>query len=43
MSSNHYKKTGNVGMFDTEFNKQDLSNIGNLLEKILNVVDFEMF
>ena len=43
MSSKNYKKTGNVGMFDSEFNKQDISSIGNPLEKILNVVNFEMF
>ena len=30
-------------MFDYEFSKQDLSTLGNPLEKISLVLDFEMF
>jgi len=38
-----YKKQGNTGLFDEEFTIQKLSKIGNPLEKISDVVDFEMF
>ena len=43
MGNKKYKKHGKVGMFDTEFAKQDLSNLGNPLEKIIKVLDFEIF
>ena len=38
-----YKKQGNKGLFDEEFTIQKLSKIGNPLEKINEVIDFEMF
>lgn len=38
-----YKKRGNKGLFDEEFTIQKLSKIGNPLEKIREVIDFEMF
>ncbi len=38
-----YKKQGNKGLFDEEFTIQKLSKIGNPLEKISQVIDFEMF
>ena len=38
-----YKMTGNRGLFDDEMNYERLSEIGNPLERILDVVDFEMF
>ena len=38
-----YKKQGNKGLFDEEFTVQKLSKIGNPLEKISQVIDFEMF
>jgi len=38
-----YKKQGNKGLFDEEFTMQKLSSIGNPLEKINNVIDFDMF
>lgn len=38
-----YKKTGNRGLFDDQDNYQKLSAIGNPLEKISLVIDFEAF
>ena len=43
MASKKYKKTGNRGLFDEEETYQKLSDIGNPLEKISKVIDFEMF
>lgn len=49
MSSNtkrnkyQYKPTGNVGLFDKEESVDLLSEIGNPLEKLLKVIDFELF
>ena len=38
-----YKTKGNRGFFDDEMNHERLSQIGNPLERILKVIDFEMF
>ena len=38
-----YKTRGNKGLFDEEFTKERLSTIGNPLESISKVIDFEMF
>ncbi len=38
-----YKQKGNKGLFDEEFTIQKLSKIGNPLEKISEVIEFEMF
>ena len=38
-----YKTQGKKGLFDEEFTKERLSSLGNPLEAIRNVVDFEMF
>ncbi|KAA6322457.1 hypothetical protein EZS27_028000 [termite gut metagenome] len=38
-----YKIRGNMGLFDTHNNKEKLSQIGNPLERLSKVVDFEMF
>jgi IS5 family transposase len=38
-----YKKSGNRGFFDEDKTYQNLSNIGNPLEMISKVIDFEMF
>ena len=38
-----YKTTGNQTLFDAENAAQKLSEIGNLLEKLDSVIDFEMF
>ncbi|MEZ4840264.1 MAG: hypothetical protein R2821_01755 [Flavobacteriaceae bacterium] len=38
-----YKSTGNKGLFDEQENIEKLSSIGNPLELINNVIDFEMF
>ena len=38
-----YKMTGTRGLFDDEMNYERLSEIGNPLERILEVVDFEIF
>jgi len=43
MKTQIYKKTGNRALFDEQETYQKLSNIGNPLEKISSVVDFEMF
>ena len=43
MSNENYKKTGRNGMFDSEFIQQDVSHLGNPLEKISKVLDFEIF
>jgi len=38
-----YKNKGNRGLFDEEMTCDKLSEIGNSLEKISLIVDFEMF
>ena len=38
-----YKTRGNQGLFDDEFTKERLSAMGNPLESISKVIDFEMF
>jgi IS5 family transposase len=38
-----YKSRGKKSLFDTEFTQERLSSIGNPLESISKVVDFEMF
>lgn len=38
-----YKVRGNKGLFDEEFTKERLSSMGNPLDMISKVVDFEMF
>jgi IS5 family transposase len=43
MEKQMYKTRGNKGLFDEQFNNEQLSSMGNPLEAISNVVDFEMF
>jgi len=43
MKHQKYKNSGNRGLFDEQETCQKLSAIGNPLEKINNVIDFEMF
>lgn len=43
MAKQSYKKTGNRGLFDEQETYQKLSALGNPLEKISLVVDFEVF
>ena len=38
-----YKNTGKAGLFDRDFSSEKLSRLGNPLEKLHKVVDFEMF
>ena len=38
-----YKTVGNRGLFDEEENRQKLSDLGNPLEMISKVIDFELF
>lgn len=38
-----YKITGNRGLFDEQENITKLATIGNPLEMISNVIDFEIF
>ncbi len=38
-----YKSRGNQGLFDEEFTKKRLSIMGNPLESISKVIDFELF
>jgi hypothetical protein len=43
MASQDYKMQGKKGLFDEQFTIDRLSEIGNPLEKISNVIDFEAF
>jgi len=43
MSMQVYKTKGEKGLFDEQFTIERLSAIGNPLEKISNVIDFELF
>jgi len=43
MTKKNYKQTGKVGLFDTDFTRDKLSKLGNPLEKLHKVIDFEMF
>src|SRR5680860_1543241 len=43
MASQDYKMQGKKGLFDEQFTIERLSEIGNPLEKISNVIDFEAF
>ena len=38
-----YKKLGSVTLFDAQNTKEVLSKLGNPLERLSQVVDFEMF
>jgi transposase, IS5 family len=38
-----YKAQGKIGLFDNQFAKQQLNDMGNPLEAVSKVVDFEMF
>ena len=38
-----YKKLGSVTLFDAQNTKENLSELGNPLERLSQVVDFEMF
>ncbi|NEW84248.1 MAG: IS5 family transposase [Mariniphaga sp.] len=40
---NAYKSQGKKGLFDEHFSTTHLSNMGNPLESISNVIDFELF
>jgi len=43
MLGNKYKNQGRVGLFDKEESVSKLSKLGNPLEKLHKVIDFEMF
>lgn len=43
MQKQMYKTRGNKGLFDEQFNNEQLSSMGNPLEAISKVIDFEMF
>ena len=43
MSSIRYKQRGYIGLFDKEATSTKLSKLGNPLEKLHKVIDFEMF
>lgn len=38
-----YKKLGSVTFFDTQNTKENLAALGNPLERLSQVIDFEMF
>ena len=42
-SKQTYKKQGNISLFDSEETMDKLNSLGNPLEKLSRVVDFEMF
>ncbi len=43
MKKQTYKRIGNCGLFDCEENTAKLDSLGNPLEKLSKVIDFEMF
>ena len=43
MSIFKYKQTGRMGLFDKEATSTKLSKLGNPLEKLHKIIDFEMF
>lgn len=43
MNKQHYKPTGKKSLFDEQFTSEKLSEIGNPLDMISKVIDFEMF
>ena len=43
MSTFKYKPTGRIGLFDQDETSTKLSRLGNPLEKLHNVIDFDMF
>ena len=43
MSIIQYKQTGRIGLFDKEASSEKLFKLGNPLEKLHKVIDFEMF
>ena len=43
MHTIRYKQSGNTGLFDKEETSSKLSKLGNPLEKLHKVIDFEMF
>jgi IS5 family transposase len=43
MSIFKYKQAGRIGLFDKDENSEKLSKLGNPLEKLHKVIDFEMF
>jgi transposase len=43
MTPQEYKSNGKKGLFDEQFTNERLSAIGNPLDKIGNVIDFESF
>jgi hypothetical protein len=38
-----YKQQGKTGLFDKDFASEKLSKLGNPLEKLHKVIDFEIF
>ncbi len=42
-SKQTYKKQGNISLFDSEDTMDKLNSLGNPLEKLSRVFDFEMF
>ena len=43
MSKFTFKPTGRIGLFDKDENSEKLTKLGNPLEKLHKVIDFEMF
>ena len=43
MNKQIYKTTGTRSLFDKQFSAEKLAEIGNPLEMISNVIDFDMF
>jgi len=43
MKKQIYKSAGKRGLFDEQFNKEHLTNMGNPIERLGNVIDFEWF
>jgi hypothetical protein len=43
MSVFQYKQSGRVGLYDKNESSEKLSKLGNPLEKLHKIIDFEMF
>ena len=43
MSKFRFKQTGRIGLFDKDETSEKLTKLGNPLEKLHKVIDFEMF
>jgi hypothetical protein len=43
MATQHYKEAGKIQLFDQEICSEKLCKLGNPLEKLHKIIDFEIF